>query len=101
MIAWAGSVGPQTAALIAHILASRPHPEMGDRSCLGIIRLGKEYPPERLEAAAARALRTHVTTYRSVKSILDHGLDRVPPDAPETPPPVAHANLRGREYYQS
>jgi transposase len=101
MIAWAGSVGPHTAALVAHILASRPHPEMGYRSCLGIIRLGKEYPPERLEAAAARALRANVTTYRSLKSILDHGRDRVGGDAPETPPPVAHANLRGREYYQN
>jgi transposase len=101
IIAWAGSVGPHTAALVAHILASRPHPEMGYRSCLGIIRLGKQYPPARLEAAAARALRAHVTTYRSVKSILDHGLDRVPHEAPETPLPVAHANLRGREYYQS
>jgi hypothetical protein len=74
---------------------------MGYRSCLGIIRLGKEYPPERLEAAAARALRANVTTYRSLKSILDRGLDRVEHEAPETPPPVAHANLRGPEYYQN
>jgi transposase len=101
IIAWAGSVGPQTAALVAHILASRPHPEMGFRSCLGIIRLGKEYPAERLEAAAARALRANVTTYRSLKSILDHGLDRMPEGAAESSPPIEHANLRGREYYQS
>jgi hypothetical protein len=101
IIAWAGGIGPQTAALVAHILTSRPHPEMGYRSCLGIIRLGKEYPPERLEAAAARALRANVTTYRSVKSILDHGLDRMPHEASAPPPPPAHANLRGREYYQS
>ena len=100
IIAWAGSVGPHTAALVEHILASRPHPEMGYRSCLGIIRLGKEYPPARLEAAAARALQANVTTYRSLKSILDHGLDRMPRGTAESPPPVAHANLRGREYYQ-
>jgi hypothetical protein len=30
---------------------NKPHPEMGFRSCLGIIRLGKGVGPERLEAA--------------------------------------------------
>jgi len=38
------------------ILASRPHPQQGFRSCLGIIRLGKSYGDERLEAACQRAL---------------------------------------------
>ena len=39
LIAWARTVGPQTAALVEAILASRPHPEQGYRSCLGILRL--------------------------------------------------------------
>ncbi len=99
MVNWASSIGPQTAALVQRILESRPHPEMGFRSCLGIIRLGKEYPPERLEAAAARALLARATTYRSVKSILDHGLDRIPVGAASIPEPAQHANIRGRDYY--
>ena len=44
--------GPATAALVAAIMASRPHPEQGFRSCLGIMRLGRRYGDERLEAAA-------------------------------------------------
>ena len=32
---WAGSVGPQTEGLITAILANRPHPEQGFRTCLG------------------------------------------------------------------
>ena len=35
LIRWGASVGPQTAALVEQILASRPHPEQGYRSCLG------------------------------------------------------------------
>jgi hypothetical protein len=100
MVNWAKSVGPNTAALVQRILETRKHPEMGYRSCLGIIRLGQEYPGERMEAAALRALRANATSYKSLKSILEHGLDRIPVQTAASPqPPAAHANLRGREYY--
>ena len=58
LLAWAQSVGPSTAQLFNTILESKPHPEMGYRSCLGILRLGQRYSSERLEAAAERALVT-------------------------------------------
>ena len=47
LIAWGASVGPQTAALVEVILASRPHPEQGYRSCLGILRLARRDGPAR------------------------------------------------------
>ena len=58
-----------------YILAHRPHPEQGFRSCLGIIRLGRRYGSERVEAACRRALAIQSYSYRSVKSILKNGLD--------------------------
>jgi transposase len=102
MIAWGGTIGPNTAALIQRILESRPHPEMGFRSCLGIISLGKRYPPERLEAAAARALHANITTCRSLRTMLERGLDRQAPPSPaaQTERVVEHANIRGPEYYK-
>src|SRR3974390_2124019 len=36
---WAGKIGPSTEGLIAAVLASRPHPEQGFRTCLGILKL--------------------------------------------------------------
>ena len=36
---WAGKIGPNTEALIVAVLAHRPHPEQGFRTCLGILRL--------------------------------------------------------------
>ena len=51
IIRWAEKNGPKTQKLITRILDSRTHPEQGYRSSLGIMRLGKAYSPERLEAA--------------------------------------------------
>ena len=99
---WAGKTGPATAALVAKILESRPHPEQGYRAALGIIRLAGRYGPDRAEAACARALRLRSYSYRSVESILRTGLDRQPPPGgkPVLPPRPAHHNVRGPGYYQ-
>jgi transposase len=102
LIAWAETIGPQTAALVRAILADRPHPEQGYRSCLGLLRLSRRDGAARLEAACARALTVGVRSYRHVDSILKHGLDRLPPAAPAEPVPLApvHEHVRGRDYYQ-
>jgi len=103
MIRWAGQVGPQTQDLVRLILESRPHPEQGYRSCLGLLRLEKRYSKERLEAACARALVFKAYSYKNVESILKNGLDQqpLPTSSPQTSLPLReHENLRGREYYQ-
>lgn len=98
---WAATKGPNTAALVEKILVSKPHPEQGYRSCLGIIRLADKYTPERVEAASGRAIRCNAISYQSVKSILTKGLDRLPiNDAPEYIPPT-HTNIRGKDYYNN
>ncbi|MEW6417689.1 MAG: IS21 family transposase, partial [Nitrospirota bacterium] len=56
IINWAEQIGPATGELIETILSTRPHPQQGFRSCLGILRLGKEYSQQRLEAASIRAV---------------------------------------------
>jgi transposase len=99
LLGWAQTVGPATVRLFAAILESKPHPEMGYRSCLGILRLGQRYSSARLEAAAARAVSTGACSYRSVKSILEHALDRQPLEAPVTKPPLEHDNIRGACYF--
>lgn len=101
IVRWAEETGPQTAALARGILESRPHPEQGYRSCLGILRLGRRYGAERLEAAATRALAVRSLSYRSVESILKIGLDRQPlPATPLSAPAPRHDNLRGPAYYR-
>jgi hypothetical protein len=71
--------GPCTGQLVEAILAAKRHPEMRYRSCLGILRLAKIYPAERMEAAAQRALRARAYNCQSMESILKNQLDRLPP----------------------
>jgi transposase len=99
ILTWAGKVGAATRDLCDAILAERPHPEQGFRSCLGILRLGKRYGDARLEAACRRALHVRARSYRHVESILKNGLDRVAMDDEQTRLPLSHENVRGRDYY--
>lgn len=100
MVNWARNIGPHTAQLLERILHDKPHPEMGYRSCLGIIRLAQQYSAQRMEAAAQRALLTQACRYQSVKSILKNSLDSLPlSTAPASAPPLLHDNVRGSEYF--
>ena len=99
MIDWAAKTGPNCAKVVEQILSNRPHPEMGFRSCLGIIRLGKAAGLERLEAACQRALHFGTCSYRSVKSILQNHLESQPLEQQLHLPSPTHDNLRGGPYY--
>jgi transposase len=98
---WASEVGPMTQTLVQAILEERPHPEMGYRSCLGILRLARKYGAERLEKACARAVRVRARSYRHVATMLEKGLESapLPSDEAQTALPLLHENLRGRDYY--
>jgi transposase len=99
ILTWADKVGAATRDLCEAILADRPHPEQGFRSCLGILRLGKRYGEVRLEAACSRALRVKARSYRHVESILKNGLDRMATRDEQTSLSLTHENVRGRDYY--
>ncbi len=102
IVQWAAKSGPATAELVGGIMARKPHPEQGFRSCLGILSLGRKHSPERLEAASRRALLLRAYSYRSVKSILESGLDRLPfggPEDEEAKPAIEHDNIRGWQYF--
>jgi transposase len=97
---WAAKTGPTTERLITTVLASRKHPQQAYRSCLGILRLGKAYGPERLEAACRRALTLGSHSYKSIESILKLNLDKKPLDErQESLLPDDHDNIRGPSYY--
>jgi transposase len=101
IIKWAGETGPNTQKLVAAILSSRPHPQQGYRSCLGILRLSNLYGAQRLEAASARAFAIGACSYKSIESILKTGLDRqqLSTQSRTAQLPRAHENLRGKNYY--
>jgi transposase len=101
-IQWAAKTGASTARLVEKIMSSRPYPEQGFKSCLGIIQLARDYEPARMEAAAERAIRYNACSYRSVKAILATGLDRPGRNSeqPGLPGLLPHQNIRGQAYYE-
>ena len=100
MMSEAALIGPAAIALVEAIMKAKPHPEQGFRSCLGIMSLVRTYGSERVEAASRRGNDIGATTYGSIKSILQNGLDKAYANskAPDGPP-IRHANIRGRGYY--
>lgn len=95
IIDWASKIGPSTSALAQAIMNRQQYPELGFRSCLGILRMAKHVGNERLESACARALAIRGLSFKSVKSILDSKLDQRP--LPEKPNQltIVHTNIRG------
>ena len=101
LIQWGESIGPNAGAVVEHLLRSKPHPEQGYRTCLGLLALARQYSDLRFEAACRLAMHLGSPTRKSVKSILESGRDLRPASATE---PLAlelpaHGNVRGPGYY--
>jgi transposase len=101
IMSWAKQSGEKTHELIHAMIAARPHPQQAFRACLGVMRLGKNYGNDRLEKAAQRALSLGAISYKSIESILKHGLDQKPVLSIQDSisEPISHDNLRGSDYY--
>ncbi len=102
LINWAQKIGEHCSQAVKAILESKPHPELGYRACLGIMRLSRDHGSQRLEAACRRALAFNTCSYQSIKSILNTKLDKAPLPGSEEPTPLPvqeHENVRGETYY--
>ncbi|MHB1304756.1 MAG: hypothetical protein ACYCZB_14980 [Acidiphilium sp.] len=86
-------------ALILVILARRPHPEQGFRTCISILRLFRGLTVDRGEAVSLRAVEVGVLSCDSVTSILRYRLDRPSPPPAADGEPLLHANIRGSGYF--
>lgn len=101
LINWARSIGPTCARVVERIMESRPHPEQGYRSCLGLLRLAKTVGQQRMEAACDRAYRHQLCSFQSVKSILQNKLDQGAQQQQLTLSAPEHENVRGADYYKT
>src|SRR5690606_29840556 len=72
----AAAIGSATAQYIDKLLQSRQFSEQAYLACRGLLRLGKTYGHERLEAACNRALRGEAYAYRIINNILANNLDQ-------------------------
>jgi transposase len=95
----ARGIGPNTEALIIAVIARRPHPEQGFRTCLGLLRLFRGIEAVRVEAVSLRAVEIGALSYASVASILKHRTDRLASPQTADGTPLLHENIRGARYY--
>jgi transposase len=95
----ARGIGPNTEALIIAVLARRPHPEQGFRTCLGVLRLFRGLEAVRVEAVSLRAVEIGALAYASIASILKHRLDQSASSQAAEDTPLMHENIRGSGYY--
>ena len=101
---WGLTIGTETAKLFKNIMESRPHPEMGFRTCLGIINTykkyrEKEYTEEHLEIISTMAISKHYYRVGQVKNLLK---SYKPKDSDESASLIAltsHDNIRGADYF--
>ena len=81
------------------MLASRPHPEQGFRTCLGILRSYRGLDPVRVEAVSARAVELGVLNCKGVASLLARKRDNAATKDSRPATVFDHANLRSPGYY--
>lgn len=101
---WGLTIGSETAKLFKAIMDNRPHPEMGFRTCLGIIREYKKYQEkgyneEHLEIISTMAIRRHLFKVAQLKELLK---SYKPIEHDENASLIAlttHENIRGAEYF--
>jgi transposase len=104
LISWGRSIGEHTGALIEHVIRSKPHPEQGYRSALGILRLAKKCGEQRLERACEKAFKIGSPSYKTVKTMLEQRMEAAPlrgetKATDESVDLLGVANVRGRNYY--
>ena len=99
---WAKQVGPNTEITVKAILSSHKIEQQAYKSCLGLIKLADKYSVKRVEAACQRALSfTPVPSYKSVKTILVTGQDKIAeePAPAKADTAATYGFTRGAEYY--
>ena len=94
---WAEEIGTATRQLIEKVIKTKSHPQQGFRPAMGILRLGKTYGNDRLEAAAQIALTFGFLRVQQIADLLRNGMDKQPLGSTETV--TNKSNIRGRDYY--
>jgi transposase len=101
---WGLTVGRHTSKLLQTIMKRKPHPEMGYRSCLGLMRTFEKHKEkgmseEQLDEIASYALRYQKFRLKQIKALL-----QTLPKEQEDDTAVAllrdHENVRGSSYYE-
>jgi len=99
LISWSKHFGINTQMLIETILNKKPHPEMGFRSCIGILNTAKAYDNEIVEAVSEKVLSLNAYQVKTFRSILKNKTYSKEKPVLTITPDTHHENVRGENYY--
>jgi len=101
---WGLTVGEYTSKLLKTIMDRKPHPEMGYRSCLGLMRAyekSKEnLSEEQLDAISAYALKFQKFRLQQIRELLKNPPHESYDEDVKVFALSIHENIRGSAYYQ-
>lgn len=86
---------------LSKVMERARHPDQANKICLGILSFSKKVGHDRLAKACQRALDYGIYNYRTIKRILESGLDKQDDDFEfEELKMPEHENIRGGDYYK-
>lgn len=95
----AQKVGPFCEQMIHRTMDHFPHPEMGFRSCAGILRLAKDHGDDRTERACCTCLSMELAGFKPVNNMLKNSMESQTTEIQE-PPALNHRNVRGPQQFK-
>ncbi len=84
---------------ISKIINQKGHRDQAYKICLGVLSFAPKYGNERLINACQRALDYGLYSYRTIKKILENGVEKQESTGESRVMPE-HENIRGKDYYQ-
>lgn len=100
-LGWAQGIGRCALAVVQSLLDGVRQPAAALNACGNLQRVARKHGAERFELACGRALAIKSPTVKSIRSILQNGLERHDAPPAMTPPLPSHGNVRGPKYYAS
>lgn len=102
ILTWAQHAGNAIYAFLNQHIDKYRRPALSLQAGRGLQRLAREFGEERLEVACERALQLHATSIKTVRSLLERGLEKaaVGTKAANDESLPAHENVRGPSYYE-
>jgi transposase len=98
----ASEIGPCTLEFFKKVMESKIVIHQAYQSCLGLMRLAKDYGRDRLELACKRALKGSKYNYGVIATILKNNMDRIDAISPEIDFKLPqHNNTRGPQAYKN
>ncbi|MCK5686906.1 IS21 family transposase [bacterium] len=100
LVRWGAEYGASMQQLIESILKAKPHPELGFRTCLGILAHAKSVKDDQvLELTAQKMLTLKSYRVKHFKEIIKSKSYLLQKTEEEIPLPDQHENLRPSTYY--